>query len=93
MPSDFPSFLHNVSRVILNPLLTVLFAVAFLYFLVSVIKLINAEGKERDTARNAVMWAVVGMFVMVSVYGIINLVVTSFGVPTTNSGLQGKLGR
>jgi phosphotransferase system glucose/maltose/N-acetylglucosamine-specific IIC component len=75
-------FLKLVSRVIINPVLSVMFAVATLYFIISVIKLINADGKGRDEAKKAVMWGVVGMFVMVSVYGILSFVLSTFDLPT-----------
>ncbi len=73
-------FLKKVDNVILNPLLKVLFAVAFLYFIYAVIKLINADGSDKTEARDAVMWSVVGIFIMISVYGIINVVIRTFDI-------------
>ena len=86
-------FLKTVDRVILNPLLSLLFAVAFIYFIFSVIKLINADGSDKSEARNAVMWSLIGMFIMVSVYGIIGVVLKTFEIPSgTSTGfIQGKI--
>ena len=78
-------FLKKVDQVILNPLLRVLFAVAFLYFLYAIIRLIRADGDDKADARKAVMWSIVGMFIMVSVYGVINLIINTFGISDSNS--------
>ena len=86
-------FLKNVSKVIINPALQVLFAIATLYFIYAVIKLVSSNGTDKASARDTVMWSLIGMFIMISVYGIINFVIATFDLPS-NSGtnyLNGKL--
>ena len=83
-------FLNKVNAVILNPALKLLFAVAFIYFIYSVIQLINADAKDRGPARSALLWSIVGMFVMISVYGIIHIILSTFAI-TPPSYLQGKV--
>ena len=85
MITDFPSFLQKVDAVVLNPLLLLLFAVASLYFLYSIIRLISADGSDKAEARKAVMWGLIGMFIMVSVYGIITVILKTFSI-SSNSG-------
>ncbi len=79
-PITIVPFLNKVNAVIINPILQVLFVIATIYLIISIIKLINADAKTKETARTAVLWSIVGMFVMVSVYGIINLVLASFKI-------------
>ena len=87
------SFLNTVNTVILNPLLEVLFAVAMIYFIYAVIKLISAPATGKDEARNSVMYALLGMFIMISVYGIFNLVLGTFQINDSHatSYIQDKL--
>ena len=88
------SFLTTLDSVVLNPILEVMFAVAFLYFVYAIIKLITADGTKKSEAKNAVLWSIIGMFIMISVYGIINLVLNTFqenGTPSTQF-INSKLG-
>jgi len=73
-------FLAKVSRYILNPLILILFSVAFIYFALGVVKLINADANKKSEAKDAVVWGLVGMFIMFSAYGIIGLILDTFGM-------------
>lgn len=76
-------FLYKVNEVIINPLILLMFALAFLYFTYSVVKFLSlpAGDKARDEARSAIMWGIVGMVIMFSVFGIINyLILPTFGI-------------
>ena len=73
---------------LLNPLLTLLFAVAFIYFIYTIITVIRAGAEEKTEARAAMMWAIVGMFIMISVYGIINLLIATFQINPPPAGSQ-----
>lgn len=73
-------FLNKVSGYILNPLIFLLFAVAFIYFAWGVINLITADANKRGEAKNAVVWGLVGMFIMFSTYGIIRLIIDAFEI-------------
>ena len=77
---DITSFLKTLDAVVINPVLEVMFAVAFLYFLYAIIQLIIADGAKKSEAKDAVLWSIVGMFIMVSVYGLINLVLNTLQV-------------
>ncbi len=76
-------FLQKVSDLILNPLILLLFALSFLYFVYGIFKFLNLEAgdSKRTEARDAIIYGIVGMVIMFSVYGIINFVLTSFGIP------------
>jgi uncharacterized membrane protein len=85
-------FLGKVDHYILNPLLEVLISIGMLYFIYSVIKLINADGDNKSEARSALMWSIVGLFIMASVYGIINVIVSTFSIsPDSTTYITSKL--
>lgn len=77
-------FLNKVNSLILNPLLLLLFTVATLYFVYGVVKFLTLDagdkGQGRIDARNAILWGIVGMTIMFSVYGIIRFVLATFQV-------------
>lgn len=76
-------FLNNVNKYILNPLLALGFALAFLYFIYSVVRFLrlDAADKSREEARNAILWGMFGMLIMFSVYGIIQFfILPTFGL-------------
>ena len=75
-------FLNRVISVILNPLIVLVFAVALLYFIYGIVKFLSLDVQDakRKEARDAIFWGMVGMFIMVSVYGIIGFVLDTFGV-------------
>jgi hypothetical protein len=53
-----------------------------IYFLYGVVGYVNAGGDEekRGAARNTMIYAVIGMFVAFSIFGLIQLLRRSFGV-------------
>ncbi len=77
-------FLNRVSEVILNPLILLVFSLSFVYFVYSVVRFLQLEAgdKDRKEAQNAIIWGIVGMVIMFSVYGIIHFVLATFGVTT-----------
>ena len=76
------SFLGRVSQYILNPAIGLIFALAFVYFMWGVFTMIkNADNEtERATGRQNMIWGIVGMFIMVAVYGIIGVIIGTFGL-------------
>ncbi|OHA33953.1 MAG: hypothetical protein A2928_02445 [Candidatus Taylorbacteria bacterium RIFCSPLOWO2_01_FULL_45_15b] len=77
-------FLNKLNEYILNPLILLMFAVALLVFFWGLLRLIwySDSDEERDTGRRVIVWGIVGMLIMISVYGIINLLLSTFGIST-----------
>lgn len=75
-------FLDRVSELILNPIISLLFALSFVYFIYGIINFIRLEpGDSKKTeARDAIIWGLVGMLVMFSTYGLISFVLNTFGI-------------
>jgi hypothetical protein len=80
-------FLGVIARVILNPLIIFGFAVALLFFFWGIFEFITstAEVAGRDKGKKNIVWGIIGMFIMVSVFGIINLILNTFGIDTDKS--------
>jgi uncharacterized membrane protein len=68
-------FILNLATVILNPLIKLMFAAAIVVFLWGIIEYIKGAGSadSREQGTRHIIWGLVGLFIMVSVYGIINL--------------------
>ncbi len=75
-------FIDNIVQYIINPLIGALFALGFAFFLFGVARYMFYSGNdsERDTGRKHIMWGLVGMFIMVAVAGIINIIKNTIGV-------------
>lgn len=84
MTSGFQGFLNRINDAILNPFIILLFSIALLVFLYGVFQLIRnaSDDKARTDAKKAVLWGIVGMFIMISAFGIIRLVLNSTGANT-----------
>ena len=83
-------FLNKVSALILNPLILLAFSLAFLYFIYGIVKFLRLEGgdKTRKEAQDAILYGIIGMVIMFSVYGIIKFILATFAIPATDSSLQ-----
>ena len=68
-------FILKLADVILNPLIRLMFAVAIVVFLWGIIEYIRGAGSpdSREQGTRHIIWGLVGLFIMVGVFGIINL--------------------
>lgn len=82
-PASFDEFLGRVNTYLFNPLIGLLFAVALGYFLWGVLVFLMDPDNEtkRGEGKQHMLWGVIGMFIMVAVYGIINIITGTFGLP------------
>lgn len=80
--SGVDSLILNVNRLILNPLISLLFAVAIVYFLYGVFQfLTNAENEEaKTTGRNHMIWGIIGIVIMMGVFTILQIVMDTFNI-------------
>ena len=82
--SQAGSFIINVINNILVP---VLFAVAFIVFLWGAFKtfILGANSEEvKEQGKNLMLWGLIGFFVMVSIWGLVNIFINT--VSLNNSG-------
>lgn len=71
--------LDRIKEFVIDPILMVIFSLGLLLFLWGIVEFLLAvkDGKPSDEGKRHMVWGLIGMLIMVSVYGIINLVVNS----------------
>lgn len=76
------SLIGRINENVINPLITVLFAVAFVQFVLGLFKFFSSKENADDleTAKRHMGWGVVGMAIMVSVFGIMSFMTNTLGV-------------
>lgn len=79
-----PSVLRLVGKIsteVLNPLIALMFAVALAIFIYGVMMYIwNPDNEElRSNGKRSMFWGIIGMVIMVSVFGIMRFIITSIG--------------
>jgi len=81
--------LNNVNQYILNPLVKLVFAIAFIIFVWGIVQFIASQTADaaRDEGKRKIFWGLFGMFIMISAYGLIRLILNTFGIPNTGGYL------
>jgi hypothetical protein len=74
--------IRNILDNIVNPIISLMLAVAIIYFLWGVFEFVrNAESsEERKKGGQHMLWGALGLFIMVTAYGILNLIKGTLGV-------------
>ncbi len=73
--------LGQIIILIINPLIILAFVVATAYLFYSIIQMIwNSDGSNLAEKRKSVIYGIVGMFVMFSVYGILKIVLETLKI-------------
>lgn len=75
MNNEATKFISNIKLMILNPIIGFMFAVATVMFIYGIVEYIwGAENKDKiEDGKRHMVWGVIGMFVMLVVYGILNV--------------------
>ncbi len=83
-------FIHKVNDVILNPIIKLLFLVALVVFIWGVFLYMKGadNDKDRTTGRRHMLWGLFGMFIMISVFGIMAVIMGTFGI---DGEVQGQI--
>lgn len=81
IPQKVKTLIGVFSTTILNPLIAIMFALSLAVFMYGIVLYIWQPENEgaREEGRRSMIWGVVGMFVMVSVFGIIRFLISSIG--------------
>ncbi|MFA5998009.1 MAG: hypothetical protein WC814_01290 [Candidatus Paceibacterota bacterium] len=76
------AFLAKVVVQIVNPLILLLAASAFVVFVWGIFEFIKGAGDEgkREEGRRAIMWGIIGLVIIFGAYGIINVALGTFGI-------------
>jgi heme A synthase len=75
------SLISKIQDQILNPLIGLMFAIAFVVFIYGVIEYVMGAANEdkREAGKKHIAWGIVGLFIMVAVFGIMNVIVNWVG--------------
>ena len=84
--ASFDSFLLNVKQMIVDPLISLLFALAVVYFLYGLVEfMMNQDNDEKKTTgKSHMVWGVVGIAIMISVFAILTLIIDTFEIKDVN---------
>ncbi len=76
--------ISKINTLVINPIILVLFAVALLFFLWGVLEFIQGadDPEARKVGRDHMLYGIIGLFVMISAFAIIRVVLTSFNIDT-----------
>lgn len=63
----------------------ILISISVIVFVWGVFRYVTAEGEDRQKSRDVIMYGIIGLFVMVSVWGLVALVYNTFGLDNANN--------
>lgn len=67
-----------------NTFIGLLIAVAVIWIIFNVVRfIINADSEDRGKYRSAVLWGIVGLFVILSIWGLVKILTNTFRTDTT----------
>lgn len=85
LSTDVASFMERVYEVLLQPFIGLLFTLALVMFLYGMVRFVSTSDKSSDDAskgRQHMLWGIIGMFIMMSVFGIMRLIISTLGIQT-----------
>ncbi|MFA6270213.1 MAG: hypothetical protein WC657_03335 [Candidatus Paceibacterota bacterium] len=65
---------------IINKIIPIMFALALLGFFYGLVKYIFGKEDDKDAAKKTMIWGVVALFVMASVWGLVRFIGTAVGI-------------
>ena len=80
-PIDTNTLIQNILTNIVNPLILLMVGVAIIYFLWGVFEFVrNADSsEERKKGGDHMLYGALGLFIMVTAYGVLNLILGTIG--------------
>lgn len=85
--TDIPSLLCKISQ-LLNSVIPVLIALGVVYFVWGVITYVIASDEEaKKTGRNRIIYGIIGLAVIVAMWGLVGILTNTFGLTNSNSGV------
>ena len=79
-------FISNVNKMIINPIIIFLFALAVVFFVYGIVEFIsNQENEEKKTkGKSHMIWGIVGITIMMSVFMLMNILMSTFNIQGIN---------
>ena len=88
--TNFKELINNVFIAgIIKPLVPFLIGLAVVVFIYGVLILMFSEGGEKkEEGKQYMLWGIIGIFVMVSVWGLVAILTSSFGLENTPKNIN-----
>ena len=85
--------LDRIVDLVIDPAVKLIFTLGFFFFLWGFVEFLweLKDGKVNEDGKNHMVYGLVGMLIMVSVYGIISLVMNTFGIDPDTATDVGRL--
>lgn len=76
------TFIWNVNREIINPLIIFLFALAVVLFLYGLVEFIKngANDEKRTIGKSHMIWGIVGLTIMIGVWAILGIILSTLDI-------------
>lgn len=83
--------LTNIGNVVIE----LLIAFAVIYIIVTVVRFIMSDGEKRGELRTSILWGIVGLFVILSIWGLVRILTNTFRTDNRNipSQINGEVPR
>ena len=80
--ASLDSTVSNIDKLIINPLIVFIFALALAYFLFGVLEFIfNQENEtKRTNGKNHMLWGIVGLTIMMGIWFILGIILKTFNL-------------
>lgn len=78
------ALIDKVIDAIVNPLIAIFFAAAVVVFFWGLIQFLyhqGADSEKREDGKRGMIWGLIGMFIMLSAYGLLRIFTNTFGIP------------
>ncbi len=91
--ASITTLMQSIDRVVINPVIFFMFALAMAYFIYGVVQyLLNPSSEEvRKTSKSHMLWGIIGIFIMVAVFGIMRLILGTIGETHINVSDTGAI--
>lgn len=75
------TLMKSVNKVLINPIIFLLFAVAMVYFLYGLVQYLLSPGNEEvhKRSKSVMLWGIIGLFIMTAVFGIMKIILNTLG--------------
>lgn len=78
----------NAVQGIVNVLIPIVFGLGVLAFFWGLVRYLFAADHDKDQAKKTMLWGIVAIFVMASVWGLVRFIQSTFGVTGDNSAIS-----
>ena len=82
MPGSIKELLERINSTIINPLILLLVTAAIVIFIWGIVEFLASDqtGDRRERGKRNMFWGIVGLLIMFSAYGIIQIMLATFGI-------------